>query len=223
MNIKYQNDSGNFCTLGDNELAHYNHNHDKLGRFASSTGSSGASQRGLRKLESHRVKAYGRQMHAEYKAKKANEKYIKRIEKIAKKQGVNTKNKLAYVISPSPRQNKKIEKDSARVERLEKKASGYAKDRIETEKFINKAIKNAEKKGYTVSSKETVRSSERGMDFVNVAIGISGPGAIGGMLAYNLKENSYDRKYANDYGGQTPTSIWSNKYKVTQKNKKHRR
>jgi hypothetical protein len=40
MYIYYQGSDGSIRTLGDNELAHYNHNHDSLGRFAKSAGAS---------------------------------------------------------------------------------------------------------------------------------------------------------------------------------------
>lgn len=40
MYIYYKGSDGSVRTLGDNELAHYNHNHDALGRFARGSGSS---------------------------------------------------------------------------------------------------------------------------------------------------------------------------------------
>lgn len=40
MYIYYQGSDGSIRTLGDNELVHYNHNHDALGRFARSAGAS---------------------------------------------------------------------------------------------------------------------------------------------------------------------------------------
>ena len=51
MYIEYYASDGSIKTLGDNELAHFNHNHDAFGRFTSSSGSrTRAAKRGLNKL-----------------------------------------------------------------------------------------------------------------------------------------------------------------------------
>lgn len=45
----YQASDGSIRLLGDNELTHYNHNHDALGRFARSGGMLSGSKRSIRK------------------------------------------------------------------------------------------------------------------------------------------------------------------------------
>lgn len=51
MYIEYYANDGSIKSLGDNELAHYNHNHDALGRFSKSSGARNrAAKRGLNKL-----------------------------------------------------------------------------------------------------------------------------------------------------------------------------
>ena len=52
MYIEYYANDGSIKSLGDNELAHYNHNHDALGRFSKSSAAkrTRAAKRGLNKL-----------------------------------------------------------------------------------------------------------------------------------------------------------------------------
>lgn len=45
MNIIYTNSNGSYRVLGDSELAHFNHNHDSLGRFAKSNGVSSSTKK----------------------------------------------------------------------------------------------------------------------------------------------------------------------------------
>jgi len=78
MNIYYQASDGSIRSLGDNELAHYNHNHDALGRFAGS---------GLNKIVKYEKKSQKAQIKAgKYTAKSAKylRKSAKRERKLAK-------------------------------------------------------------------------------------------------------------------------------------------
>ena len=45
MTVYYCGSDGRVRGLGDNELIHFNHNHDRLGRFARSNGSSGGASK----------------------------------------------------------------------------------------------------------------------------------------------------------------------------------
>lgn len=207
--IQYIGQDGRTHTLGDNELAHYNHNHDKLGRFASSSGSARSAQRSLRKLETHRVKTLGREMKADYKFRKAYQKANSNLDKTAAysmKKNANPKR--------IDRLKKKTFKSMDETTKYKDKANTYEKNRHETEKFINKAISNAEKNGYKVSSKATVRSSQRGKDFVNAYLGAEIAGLVGAYVAISAKNKKQQKKYGPYYEKQTPSRIASNKYNV---------
>ena len=207
--IIYQGSDGCIHCLGDTYLVHYNHNHDKLGRFASSTGSAGSSQRGLRKLERHRVVTLGKEMKADYKMRKSMSKTqntIKKFDSYKSKHG-----------EPSKRLAKKMTKQLSKTEKYKNKANEYESNRKETEDFINKAIKNAEKNGYVVSFKNTTQSSRRGKDFINMYLGAELAGPIGAVVAVNAKNNSQYRKYGPQYSNQTPSRISSKKYKTKKK------
>lgn len=54
--IQYIDYNGNLRLLGDSELMHYNHNHDKLGRFAVSKGAARKIDRLQRKIEKRQQK-----------------------------------------------------------------------------------------------------------------------------------------------------------------------
>ena len=51
MYVKYQASDGSVHTLGDNELVHYNHNHDSLGRFARGSGGGSTYESKMRSLD----------------------------------------------------------------------------------------------------------------------------------------------------------------------------
>lgn len=51
MYIYYQGNDGCIKTIGDNELAHYNHNHDAFGRFAGRSGGVSKSAKANKRLQ----------------------------------------------------------------------------------------------------------------------------------------------------------------------------
>ena len=78
MYIEYRANDGSIRTLGDNELAHYNHNHDNLGKKKKS---------GLNKVVKYEKKAQNAQVKAgKYQGKSAKylSKSAKREKKLAK-------------------------------------------------------------------------------------------------------------------------------------------
>lgn len=199
--IQYIGQDGRVRYLGDTELMHYNHNHDKLGRFASSGGSAGSAQRGLRKLERHRVNTLGREMKEDYKARKLGLKADNKLSKALREpSGSRRKDSL----------HRKADKAMEKANKHEYKMQEYYKNRKETEALIDKAIRNAEKNGYTVSSKHVSMSSQRGQDFVNEYIGSYLIGPAAGVA----KRKRQHEKYGERWNNQTPTYISAKKYKV---------
>lgn len=193
MSILYYGADGCIHQLGDNELTHYNHNHDALGRFAKSSGARSA-QRQLRSLEVKRVKALGKEMKADYKYSKARAKY----------EDSGSKSKL---------KRKKL------YDKAAKRESEYLKSikaRQNVEKTKNESLKKAYNKGYQVSGYYTMRSSQRGKDFVNFVLGSQTIG-YGVVLG---KNTSQAQKYAAKYNNQTPSRIGMTKYSVYDRNKR---
>lgn len=205
--INYIGQDGGVHYLGEDELMHYNHNHDKLGRFASSSGSAGSAQRGLRKLETHRVKTLGREMKSGYKYRKA---YVKADNKLNKA----TKAAMGSDKKKAERLKKQAFKSMSKASDKQKKYENYVSNRKETEAFINKAISNANKNGYTVSSTDGTRSSQRGKDFLDIYLQAEVAGLIGIVAGQSIKRQNYQKKYGQYYNNQTPSRISYKKYKV---------
>ena len=205
--INYIGQDGRVHYLGENELMHYNHNHDKLGRFASSGGSARSIQRGLRKLEKHRVETLGREMKANYKFRKAYAKADKKLNKAAKAAMSSDKKK-------ADRLKESAFSSMTKSSKKQKKYETYVNNRKDTEAFINKAIANANKNGYTVSSKAGTRSSQRGKDFLDIYLQAETAGFIGIVAGQSRKRQNYQKKYGQYYSNQTPSRIEYKKYNV---------
>ncbi len=195
MYIEYYGNDGRIRQLGDCELIHYNHNHDARGRFAKSSGARSA-QKQLRSYEVTRVKALGREMKADYKFSKARAK---------------------YEASSSKSENKR-KKLYNKVAKRESEYLNSVKNRQNAENNRNDSIKKAQNKGYQVSGYYTMRSSQRGRDFVNFAIGTE----TIGFATVLAKNTSQAQKYAEKYNNQTPSRIGMTKYSVNDPNKRKR-
>lgn len=186
----YQGNDGCLRVLGDSSLVHYNHNHDKLGRFAPRSGSSISYAVSLNRLDNRHVKLRGKEMRASYKA-----------DKLRKRNKLSAKNK-------------------EKLKKLDKKVSDSRKEQKEIEKFMNKTINEATKKGYSVKSKQRGESSQKGRDFLNayagatLAINLGAPGIVGGVAAIVGKNRVQDIKYGDRYNGATPSSIQGNSFRV---------
>lgn len=198
MYIEYYASDGSLMCLGDvNELCHYNHNHDALGRFAKSVGSisskkvssPGQYQRKANKLEKMSSEGRAKALTKEYKAEKLSKKGKKKAAKLQKDQA----KKYREIASKA--------KDSA------KKTAGEA----------------FSKKHYTVSEEIYERNTQRKRD-VAVAVGIGAlmpapkPVRVGSYLAYDVVA---DRRSSSKYGvkkgnnaGEHPRGMYTKKYSV---------
>ena len=199
--ISYYGDDGVIRYLGDTHLSHYNHNHDKLGRFAPSSGSKFSYSRSLNRLDNRHVKMRGKEL----KTTIASEKTEKKLSKISKK------NRPAS-----------YEKTKNKLDNQRKKIDSYKKEQRDIEKFMNRTISDAVKKGYTVKSIQSSESSQRGKDiaigYMSVRTGavIAGPiGAAAALYAHNkVKGTLYENRYENRFGGQNPSNIQGNTFLV---------
>ena len=133
MYVYYQGSDGSIKTLGDNELAHFNHNHDALGRFAKS---------GLGKVTKYERKA----QKAQIKAGKYQGKSAKYLAKSAKREMKLSKTGLWR----SPELSRKPVKWSSKGYKYQKKAAKWSKKQV---KYQNKAQKWANKINSKVGDK----------------------------------------------------------------------
>lgn len=133
MNIYYQANDGSIRSLGDNELAHYNHNHDALGRFAKS---------GLNKVAKYEKKA----QKAQVKAGKYQSKSARYLSKSAKREMKLAKTGLWR----SPELARKPVKWSSKGYKYQKKAAKWSKKQV---KYQKKAQKWANKTNKRVGDK----------------------------------------------------------------------
>ena len=188
MYIEYYASDGSLMCLGDvNELCHYNHNHDALGRFAKSAGASiskaGNASYGkqykkqLNKMDKLSTKARGRAMESEYKAKMGN-----------------------------PRNREKNITKAKEYRKISKNADNQAK------KLVQKALNDH----YDVSMQDVYRNSKKRKDVaVSVVAGLAYAPIIT-IPAYNLGARAYtNKKYGNYYNGENPRRVSGKKYKVT--------
>lgn len=188
MYIEYYANDGSLRYLGDvNELYHYNHNHDALGRFAKSAGASISNagnasygkqyKKQLNKMDKLSAKARGRAMESEYKAKMGNPK--KREKNLAK---------------------------AKEYRKISKNADDQAK------KLVQKALNDH----YDVSMQDVYRNSKKSKDVaISVAAGLAYAPIIT-IPAYNLGARAYtNKKYGNYYNGENPRRVSGKKYKVT--------
>ena len=120
MTVYYCGSDGRVRGLGDNELIHFNHNHDRLGRFARSNGSSGG-------------------------ASKAQIKQAKRDAKLSKWKEKENLSAEKYYSKKIAKADKKAAKYAAKYKETGKERAfrKYANARVES--HVNKGMKEAEK------------------------------------------------------------------------------
>lgn len=147
MNIKYQNDSGNFCTLGDNELAHYNHNHDKLGRFARSVGT------GVTNARNNAVASYVSSRYNKINKRQGKiDKFDRKINRTRNQRRLQKAQKYSYKLAKAERKAKRAnihkvagktlsKREVKRLMKVEKLKAKMAGKTYKTEKWTAKAQK----------------------------------------------------------------------------------
>ena len=198
MYIEYYANDGSLRYLGDaNELYHYNHNHDALGRFSKSVGrvssrqvsSPGQYSRKANKLEKMSSEGRAKALKKEYKAKKLSAKGKKAAARLQEAQA------------------KKYRDIASKAGNAAKKTAGEA--------FA--------KKHYTISEKVYERNTENAKDWaVAAGIGLLMPAPravrLGTYLAYDAAS---DRRSSSKYGtkkgsnaGEHPRGMYTKKYKV---------
>lgn len=200
MYIEYYADDGRIKYLGDNnELFHYNHNHDALGRFAGKVGgvaSKSASspkqyQKKANKLEKLSSDGRAKAMKKEYKSTILSEK------------GKNKK-------------SKELKKEAQEYKKLASQAKANAK------KTAGEAFS---KKHYNVSESKYLRNTEMKRD---VAVLIADRALVptrilrvGTVAGYYAASNSIAKsRYGDpDYGGENPRQMVTTKYSVKKKKK----
>lgn len=182
-----------YTGLGGTELYHYNHNHDRLGRFARAVNGSISStnvgtprsyKKQLNKLDRLSTTARGRAMESEHRAKRA--KYKGKTEK---------------------------------ANQLTKTARSYRKQDTKLTTAKNKLVKEAVSKNYNVSMYEVHRNSKRNQD---IAMSVMSSVLVRPIIvvpAYNYAVRRHSRKeYGMEYGGENPRKVRGYKYNV-KKNK----
>lgn len=151
------------------------------------------AQKTLRKAEVNRVKAFGEEMRTNYKFAKQRSKYE------------NSK--------ASGKRLKRLNSKVAKSERAYIKAQKNHKLAITKR---NKVLDDIYDRGYRVGGYRTMRSSQRGRDFVNYAIGTQ----TIGMAAVLAKNTAQAQKFVGLYENQTPSRIAMTKYRVYNRNRK---
>lgn len=120
MNIYYQANDGSIRSLGDNELAHFNQNHDAMGRFAKS--GIGKVVKYEKKAQKAYLKSAKFQIKAAKKAKKANRKERRMMKGKGGDQSVKINRYRSHANSYEYKAAKYIKKKS----KYEKKARKWA-------------------------------------------------------------------------------------------------
>lgn len=195
-------------------LIHYNHNHDKLGRFSS--GNSLQAVRYTRLLNSNqkkRDKEYAKEMKADYKYRKNSENSKKTINKIlSDNKRTRTRETLpngkdGFGIDLTKRENRKIKKTIQNQEKLNAERFEHFKASRFIDRVNEASIYNIQATGrYEVYERDVVRNTQKGKDFVALMLG-DNP---------NARVKREQEKYAR-YNGETPSSINSKEYLVKKK------
>lgn len=193
--IQYIGQDGRVRYLGDTELMHYNHNHDKLGRFARSSGvaiskASSAStgtqyRKQLKKMDKIATKARGKAMESEYKSKMGS-----------------AKNREKY--QAKTKEYRKVESDA----------------NAKSKELVQKALNDH----YDVSMQEVYRNSKKNTDIAMSVVAASAMNPFITVPAYNIGVRAHTKRvYGNTYNGENPRKVRANRYNVTPSNNKGKR
>lgn len=135
--ITYISQNGKITVLGDYELMHFNHNHDRLGRFARGNGVSSAARRSTKldkwkaKQSTKLEKRYGKELG------KADKRISKASKKYSAKPTERRKNKLSY-----ERFQKKQLEGQRKIERTYLKKASYENMKRENASVRKERAKN---------------------------------------------------------------------------------
>lgn len=143
MYVYYQGSDGSIRSLGDSELAHYNHNHDALGRFARGNGGSSTYESKMRSLDKATNKINKktqslRSKEVKYRAKAA--KYQRKANKVKRLAanpliGLTDANRGANYAAlrfegKGLKYVEKAEKANKKIDKLEKKNTKLVEEKI---------------------------------------------------------------------------------------------
>lgn len=183
----------------NDELKHFNPYHDRLGRFAKA-GSGGVLT----------ARQYTKTLN------KLEREYV-----LNKGESLRTDRKRAKLLSKKPRSQRALNRYNKKLDKYNKRVTQSNKNVHRSVDLGRKYMSEAMKSGkYDIYAKPTYQSSQRGRDFANayasmfVLGGVAGSGLI---MAKNKRQYSY---YGQKYGGDTPSRIATNKYKVVNRKKK---
>ena len=190
MYIEYYASDGSLMCLGDvNELYHYNHNHDALGRFASKVGGVSSMpvstprqyKKKLNQLEKLSAKGRGMAMYEENRAGKQKAKNNER--------------------------GAKYSRDQAKKYRKAANKADAAAKRTAAEAFT--------KEKYSVSEKIVTRNSQKTKDVLISAGILAVKGGIPVVVGYNVGAHIKDNKvYRGRYKGENPRKVYGKSYSV---------
>lgn len=191
MYIEYYGNDGSLRCLGDvNELYHYNHNHDKLGRFASKVG-------GISSMSVATPRQY--------------KKKLNRLEKLS----AEGRGKAMYEENRAGKQEAKNNKAGAKYSRDQ--AKKYRKAASKADAAAKRTAAEAfTKEKYSVSEKIVIRNSQKTKDIL-ISAGILGSkqGGVLGVVAYNAGARIKDNKvYRGRYKGENPRKVYGKSYSV---------
>ena len=172
MYVYYQGSDGSIKTLGDDELVHYNHNHDALGRFAGrSGGGSSSSQIGAEigsKINKIDEKT-GRLQRKERKYRVKASKYQRKANKVKRLAanpliGLTDANRGANYAAlryegKGLKYTNKADKINRKISKLDKKRTQLGKERV---KLLEKQYPDVFEPGwrdkYDISSKDPTKN-----------------------------------------------------------------
>lgn len=163
----------------------------------------------LNKLEQNIADKFGESMIRKDRAERLEKKYDSYVDKRKQKLGIGEND---IYVDASKKGMKKASKYNKAAEKYNNLRSGIS----ENESNRRKAIMEAERKGFDITQQEIIRTSKAGRSYIGGAnaAGYTIAGPIGGAIAGMARANSLDRKYGPKYGGQSPVTIYGNKYKA---------
>lgn len=147
MNIIYMANDGCIRCLGDNELAHYNHNHDKLGRFARSVGT------GVTNARNNAVASYVSGRYNKINKRQGQiDKFDRKINRTRNQRRLQKAQKYSYKLAKAERKAKRAnmhkvagktlsKREVKRLMKVEKLKAKMAGKTYKTEKWTAKAQK----------------------------------------------------------------------------------
>lgn len=169
MYVYYRGNDGNIKSLGDNELAHYNHNHDALGRFSGSNSAAASVANRYSRINKRQVKIdkYNRKLNTEFaqRRKQKAAKFQRKLDKAeikarrAHRKQLKGKNLSSRDVKRLNRENKyraKVAKYSRKNDKWEYKIAKIERRNNRDARKINKLVER-----YGDVALKDVRSSDK--------------------------------------------------------------